>query len=357
MITQKYFEFLLKSYTKAVAKFWQKEKNFLKRYIEEMGKSFEYFEKPLESMINIYGDKGKLSKHINYDAKINFNNMPKIKSFLLTPGNIPLIEIEYLYFLILVSKEILWRPSRKFLKISKKLNMYFKKNNLNFIKITNKDLNEIKHEIKNRDLFVLVGSDKTLSEFKGIIPDSKKIIEYGSKTSAGIILEYKGIGGIIKDITYFSHAGCLSPTIVFISEKTKDDFLKEFKNKIKNRRNIFNKKEKLFNYYLCLSENIKSEKTGEFHVSINPENILILKGFINLIIFKRKREIIEKLISLKNYLQGISLYPYDQGLKEEIKKNLGNIYIKEAGKLQIIDEKFFPDGIKPIRKIIELFNI
>jgi len=355
MIRQKEFQFLLEKYSSALKGFWLREKQFIKKIIEKKGKDFSYFEKPLENMFIIFGDRNRLIKRINLDIGYeNLNKFLKGKSFLLTPGNIPLIEIQYFYFLLLFSNKILWRPSKKYIELSEKLLKYLKNYGFKSIKIITDDIKEIIPKIKNFDYFVLVGSNKTLSEFRKNIDKTKKILLYGSRTSVSIILNLKGVKHVVKDITYFSHSGCLSPTIIFVKKDIFKKFQETFMEQIAKFKNIFSEKEKLFNYYLSLSEKENFIKKGEFYISINPQNILISKGFINLFEFSDFKKLIRKIKKFENLIQGISIFPYNENLKKILKKDFKNVYIKKAGELQMIDEEFFPDGIKPLRLL--LFN-
>ncbi|GEM_PF-6831463 len=355
MIRQKEFQFLLEKYSEAINEFWLREKKVIRKIIENKGRDFNYFEKPLENMFITFGDKSKLIKRINLDIGLeNLNKLKKGKSFILTPGNIPLIEIQYLYFLIPVSYKILWRPSTKYIELSKKLLKYLKNYGFKSIKIIRDDIKEIIKKVKNFDYFVLVGSNRTLNEFIKNINKSEKVLLYGSRTSVSIISDLKGVKEVIKDITYFSHSGCLSPTIIFVKKNIFKKFQKTFIEQIMRFKNIFNEKEKLFNYYLSLSEKEDFIRTGEFYISINPQNILISKGFINLFEFSDFKKLIKKIKKFENLIQGISIFPYKENLEKTLKKNFKNVYIKKAGELQIIDEEFFPDGIKPLKLL--LFN-
>jgi len=349
MIRQNKFQFLLEKYEEAIEDFLFREKKFIKKVIENKGKDFSYFEKPLQNMFVTFGKKNKLIKRIELDIGFgNLNKLRKDRSFLLTPGNIPLIEIQYLYFLILFSDKILWRPSTKYIELSKKLLKYLKNYGFKSIKIIKGDIIEIIPKIKNFGYFVLVGSDKTLKEFKKHINKTKKILLYGNKTSISIISDLKGVKNLIKDITYFSHSGCLSPTMIFIKKDIFEKFQKNLMEQIEGFKKLFNEKEKLFNYYLSLSEKENFVKKGEFYISVNPQNIIISKGFINLFEFYNFEKLIKKIKKFENLIQGISIFPYRENFKEILRKNFKNAYIKKAGKLQMIDEEFFPDGLKPL---------
>ncbi|MEO0283744.1 MAG: aldehyde dehydrogenase family protein [candidate division WOR-3 bacterium] len=354
MIRQKEIEFLLEKYSNTLSSFWKREREFIKKNIEKKGKSFKYFEEPLYNMFSIFSNKNKLLKKIKKD--LLFSKLKKIKkkkSFLLTPGNIPLLEIQYLYFLILVSEEILWRPSRNFMELSNKLLDYLKKNNFKNIKIVNEDLENLKEKIKDFDYFVLIGSDRTIKEFKKNIDKSKKIIEYGSKTSVSIITDKVKIKEFIKDITYFSHSGCLSPTIIFVHKNIFNEFLEKLKKELLKIKGLFSEREKLFNFYIHLSEEEKIEKIGEFYIKLNPENIFISKGFINIFEFSDFENLVKKIKNIENFIQGMSIHPFKKEILKILKENFKNVYIKKIGKLQIIDENFFADGIKPLSLLFD----
>lgn len=352
MITQKEIEFLLEKYSEVLNSFWNLENKFIKKIIEKKGKNFDYFKKPLNNMFSVFGNKNKLIKKVKKD--LPFSELKKIKkgkSFLLTPGNLPLLEIQYLYFLILVSEKILWRPSKNYVELSCKLLYYFKKHNFKNIEVVKDDLENLKEKIKDFDYFVLVGSDRTINEFKKNIDKSKKIIDYGSKTSISIIFNKVKIKEVIKDISYFSHSGCLSPTIIFVHENIFNEFLEKLKKELLKIKGLFNEKEKLFNFYISLSEE-ESEKIGEFYIKLNPENIFISKGFLHIFEFSEFENLIEKIKRIINITQGISVYPFKREILKILKENFKNVYIKKIGKLQIIDENFFPDGIKPLSMLL-----
>ncbi|MEN3044894.1 MAG: acyl-CoA reductase [Candidatus Hydrothermales bacterium] len=351
MIRQEDIKILLKKYSKTLLNFWKREKKFIKIFLEKKGKKFIYYEKPLENMLFIFGNYKKLIKRIKEEINSeNFNiNLKRGNSFLLTPGNIPLLEIEYLYFLFLISKKILWRPSKNYFEISRKLLSYLKKESFKNIEITTQSLENLKEKINDFDYYVLVGSNYTLEEFKKRIDPTKKIIEYGSKTSLSIMLNSNGLEKLIKDIVYFSHSGCLSPTIIFIHKEIFDQFILNLKKKLKKFSGLFNRKEKLFNFYLNLSDFTEKEKIGEFYLRFNPEKIIVSKGFLNIFNFKNFDEVIEKINFFENLIQGISIYPYKEEYVRNLKERFKNFYIKKAGNLQLIDEEFFPDGIKPLK--------
>ncbi|MEN3045570.1 MAG: acyl-CoA reductase [Candidatus Hydrothermales bacterium] len=354
MIRQEETEILLKKYSKALNKFWRGEKKFIKSFIEESGKKFIYYKKPLENMFSIFGNYKKLIKRVKteLDSKEISLNLKKGNSFILTPGNIPLLEIEYLYFLILVSKRILWRPSRNYLKISRRLLNYLKREGLKNLKITTKNLENLKEEIYNFDNYILIGSSNTLEEFKKVIDPNKKIIEYGSKTSLSIMMNLNGLERLIKDITYFSHSGCLSPTIIFVHEKIFDQFITKLREKLKEFDSLFSKKEKLFNFYLNLSYFSETEKVGEFYLRVNQEKIIISKGILNIFKFRGIEEVLKKITPFETMIQGISIYPLEKEYVGMLKERFKHFYIKEAGNLQLIDEDFFPDGIKPLKILL-----